>query len=68
MSRFADDDAPELDLRLMREGAGAWLVRDCRGTEAWLPKSLVVFPPLCREGETHTLEVPAWLVEKEGLE
>ena len=68
MSRFSQDDAPSLDLRLLRQSGSAWLVRDGAGTEAWLPVSQVVFPPLCRVGETITVEVPAWLVEKEGLE
>lgn len=62
------DEAADLDLRLVHESDRAWLVRDGRGTEGWLPKSEVEFPSDAKAGSTYTLTVPNWLSEEKGLE
>lgn len=67
MSKFSDE-AADLDLFLLLESDRAWLVRDGRGTEDWLPKSQCEFPHDCKKGDTVSVTVPNWLSEEKGLE
>ncbi len=57
-------DEPKLQditLDTIGETMLAWQVRDCDGTQAWLPKSR------CENNHDGTYTVEKWMLEEKGL-